>query len=220
MRFPADIADTLYDLGAVKFNQKEPWRLNIHEEYPSAPRSPVYFDIGSLLRSVVQFRRRVAGCILQLVGIHGEEFDLIGDVPQKSTPYVTLMSERTGTPMISPRMTERTHGGKQEISGIWQSGQRVILCDDLRTTNKSFRRAIAVCRRNGLVVVACFGLIDRAAEEGAPIDDVPYIAALTFSELLVYYREKNLIPEELYHTCLCYPRELACYIERYDLLRG
>lgn len=221
--FPADIADMMHDLEVIQFDEQNGWRLNVHDEYPEAPRSPIYMDFGSALRSVRQFRRRVTACVMQLIGEHGELFypiDFIADVPQKATPYVTLISERTGIPMISPRMTDKTHGEDKDISGIWTPGQRVILCDDLRTTNKSFLQAISVCRRNGLVVVACFGVVDRSAQEGAPIGDVPYFSALRLSELLNYYHTKGYVSESTLHRCLRYPRELRTYMERYDLLRG
>lgn len=219
--FPRDIAETMHRLHMVRFGKENGWRLNIHDDFAHAPCSPFYVNIGGAIRSDVQFRRRVCGYILQLIGQHEEPFDLVSDVPQKSTPYVTLISDVSGIPMISPRMTDRTHGEEgQDIDGIYAPGQRVVICDDVRTTNKSFIRAISVCRRNGLTVVACFAVIDRGANEGAPIDGVPCISALLMSQILEYYLERGLVDEKMYQCCLQYPRDLHCYIQRHGLLRG
>lgn len=220
-QFPKDIAETMYRLRMFQFGKEGGWRLNIHDDFPYAPRSPFYVNVGAALRSDVQFRRRVRGCILQLIGQHGEGFDLVSDMPQKSTPYVTLISDTTGTPMISPRMTGRTHGEEEkDIDGIYAPGQRVVICDDVRMTNKSFTRAISVCRQNGLVVVACFTLIDRGTHEGVPIGDVLCIAALPMSKILAYYLERGFIDEDVYRCCLQYPQKLHCYIQRHGFLRG
>ena len=161
MTFRDDLALQLL-ADAVQFGPVEGWRLNIHDEYPDAPRSPFYIDLRPSIRSVPSFRRQLGECISDLIGRGELRLDCISDVPQAGTPLVTTVSDLTGIPMISPRLEGKRHGTGREIHGIYEPGLRVAIIDDLRTTGGSMRRAAEVHQRHGLEVVAYLAVIDRS----------------------------------------------------------
>lgn len=212
--FPSEMANMMYHYGAVQFDTEQGYLLNIHRDYPEAPRSPFYIDLGPILRSVVRFRRMVVDGMIYMVHSYCGAVDFVSDIPQKSTPYIASLSDTTNIPMISPRMGPKSYGNTDEIIGICPiPGMRVAICDDLRTTNKSFLRVIDLYRGHGLEVAACLGIIDRGLIEGSPIHDIPYFSFMSWSQLLRYYHDKGRISPVVYEKCLEYPVRLQVYLD-------
>jgi len=216
MQFSADMADQLFQNRAVMFDPEKGWRLNTHNRYPddtAIPRSPFYIDLRAPLRSAPLFRKRMTWYMETLLRKSDISFDCISDAPQAVTPLVVALSNMICIPMISPRLNAKSYGLENEIDGFWRAGQSVAIIDDLRTSGRTLKDIIALYRRNGLTVSACFTAIDRSAEEGSFIGDVPYFAGFEWSELLGFYRDRRVITPELYDRCIRYPAELKQYMD-------
>ena len=220
MAFSAYMADQLFQNRAIMFDPENGWRLNTHNRYPDdpdIPRSPFYIDLRAPLRSVPSFRTRAAYYMRGLMRKSGISFALISDAPQAVTPLVVTLSDIAGTPMISPRLNAKSYGLENEIDGFWQAGQSVAIIDDLRTSGGTLTDIIALYRRNGLVVSACFTVIDRSGGEAPFIGDVPYFAGFEWSALLAFYRDRGIVTPELCERCIRYPAELKAYMDAHHL---
>lgn len=114
--------------------------------------------------------------------------------------------------MISPRLNPKGHGIEGDIIGNWESGQRVGIIDDLRTTGGSKEAVIALYEQGGLKVTRVLALVDRGSPEGAPIAGRPFSAVYSWSWLLRFYRSGQLIPAELHQRCAEYPDKLAAHL--------
>lgn len=206
------VARRLLEVGCVSFDAGEGYRLVIHEKHPPAPRSPFYIDLR-LLRSIPRLLNDVAGLMVEEWGQLWSGVDLVSDVPVASTPIVTLISQKTGIPMISPRLAENTHGlATGGIIGLWQPGQRVAVIDDLRTTGGSKEQVIALYEGKGLKAVAVMALVDRGSPEGAEVAGQPFFSIYWWSLLLQFYRERRLISGELFQRSVRYPHELVLHV--------
>lgn len=216
MIFNTDMAGQLTLHRAIMFDPDKGWALNTHKRYPDAPRSPFYIDLRAPLRSVPSFRRHAAQYMEKFLFESGVSFDYISDAPQAVTPLVVVLSDMISVPMISPRLNAKDYGLEREVDGFWQAGRSVIIIDDLRTGGGTLRDIIALYRRNGLMVNACFTVIDRSAARDPWIGDVPYFAGFNWDELLDFYRDQHIVASELYNRCMRYPAELEHYISMHQ----
>lgn len=204
------VARRLFEIGAIGFRE-ERYHLAIHEKHPQAPLSPFYIDLR-LLRSYPRLLNDVAGLIVEATPTAWEELDCLSDVPVAATPIVTLVSQKTGIPMISPRLSPKGHGVEGKILGAWEPGQRVGIIDDLRTTGGSKEAVIALYEQHGLKVTRVVALVDRGSPEGAPVAGRPFSAVYAWSGLLQFYRSGEIIPASLHERCVEYPNKLAAHL--------
>ncbi len=193
----------LFNCGAVKFGE---FRLKLHEKNPDAPLSPVYIDLR-VLRSFPSILQMAASALRELTS--ELKYNRYADVPTAATPIVTIMSNISRTPMISPRMTDKTHGLKGKIDGVFTLGQTVLLVDDLITKADSKLEAIAVLEENGLTVHDVAVLVDREQGGAQELTKRGYTCHSVFklSGLVWFYLAKGLIDGATHDKVTTYLRE-------------
>jgi orotate phosphoribosyltransferase len=89
----------------------------------------------------------------------------IAGVELGGVPLATALSLETNIPAIIVRRQAKEYGTARDVEGVWESGERVVLVEDVLTTAS---QAIAAAKRlveHGLDVVRIIYVIDR--EEGA-----------------------------------------------------
>ncbi|MEE9913579.1 MAG: orotate phosphoribosyltransferase [Deltaproteobacteria bacterium] len=133
-------------------------------------------------------------------------FDMIKDAPVTAAGGLTLgadpiadalavISWQKGRPVKSfiVRKDVKDHGTKSAIEGSVQSGERVVIIDDVITTGGSTITAIDHARRAGLVIDRVITLIDR--EEGGRENILQHVdhvqSVLTRTEIMAL-RERKL----------------------------
>lgn len=190
----------LFDIGAVKFGA---FKLKLHEKKPDAPLSPIYIDLR-VLRSFPTAMDITVEVYKELVA--GLKFDLYADVPTAATPIVAVLSHKTKTPMISPRLEEKKHGIKRPIDGVFKEGQVALLVDDLITKAESKLEAISILEENGLQVQDVVVLIDREQGGVQELERRGYACHMAFKlgELLRLYLEAEKISREQYERTMTY----------------
>src|SRR3989344_1111456 len=155
-------AGELYRLGMFRDKIGSPdgkgFRLKLHQSRPDAPLSPYYIDLR-ILRSHPTTAKITAVHLFEEM-FDGFAYDVFADVPTAITPVVSSLSDRLGTPMITPR-TAKGHGGGGNIDGIWSKGDIALLLDDLVTEAHSKLEAAQVLRAGGIEVRNVFVLLDR-----------------------------------------------------------
>ncbi|MBM4108514.1 MAG: orotate phosphoribosyltransferase [Phycisphaerae bacterium] len=80
-------------------------------------------------------------------------------------PLVTAASLRTGVPCLFVRNQKKEYGTGKQLEGAVESGDVVVLLEDVATTGGQALEAVAVLRGAGARVVAVIATIDRL--EGA-----------------------------------------------------
>lgn len=193
------VADALFDLGAIKFGA---FRLKLHEKNPDAPLSPIYVNLR-LLRSYPDAMKGVVGIFRDMS--QGLQFDCYADVPTAATPIVAVLSYLTQVPMITP-WKAKTHGAPGTIDGAFREGQAALLVDDLVTKAGSKLEAIQVLERNGLRVQDVMVLVDReqGGREQLKEDGYRLHSAFRLSTLLRWYLNTGKISQGRYEEVMAY----------------
>ncbi len=106
---------------------------------------------------------------LRVIAERGWRPDSVGGLTLGADPVsyaIAYASQHAGTPTraFTVRKEAKTHGTGKLIEGPFESGDRVVVIEDVITTGGSALRAASAIRAAGGVVVGVLAIVDR--EEG------------------------------------------------------
>ncbi len=182
----SSLANSLLDSGCVKFGQ---FTLK------SGLLSPIYIDLRQLV-GYPKVLAEVAAAYLPI--LKTLTFDRLAALPYAALPIAAAISLQGGWPMIYPRKEVKEYGTRAEIEGVYSTGERAVVIDDLATTGGSKFEAIEKLTDAGLVVTDVIVLIDRqsGAVEALAEKGFRMQAIFTLSQLLDIWESTGRIPLE------------------------
>ena len=103
-----------------------------------------------------------------------------------AVPLVAATSVETGNPYVIVRKQRKDYGTGNLIEGVLESGEEVVVIEDIATTGTSAAEAVEALRDAGAVVERVLVVVDReeGARETLADHDVELEALLTASDLL------------------------------------
>lgn len=155
-----EVASILYDVGAVIFRPKQPFK------YDSGILSPVYTD-NRLLISHPKQREKVVDFLVEKVKQIGIP-DVIAGTATAGIPHAAFIAQRLKIPMVYVRAEPKSHGRGNQVEGVVRRGQKAIVVEDLISTAGSSVRVIEALRKLGAKVtdeIAIFTYHLKESEE-------------------------------------------------------
>ncbi len=199
------LAEALFRLGGVKFGEFTLGRTTVG--------SPIYVDPKVLLREPRILARAArlikseleAGLAMREPRFHS--FDLVAGVPFGGLHLATAYSLASDVPVIygvPPKMD----GGEPKIEGRFKEGESVLIIDDLITTGGSLIETLGILKGAGLVVHDAIVLVDRGQGGGERLKrhGLHLVPLLNLSQMLNFYRSRDMITEEDFKRSLDYVR--------------
>ncbi len=141
----AIIAEKLLQIKAIKLNVEKPFT------WASGLRSPIYCD-NRITLSFHELRTYIRQQLVKAVQEHFEGVDVIAGVATAGIPQGVLVAEALGLPFVYVRSEKKSHGLTNQIEGRINSGQSVVVVEDLVSTGKSSLAAVDALRDAGAVV--------------------------------------------------------------------
>jgi orotate phosphoribosyltransferase len=186
------IAEFLLQIKAIKLQPENPFT------WASGWKSPIYCDNRKTL-SYPQIRTYIRQ---QFVATIQEQFgkpDVIAGVATGGIAQGALVAQDMGLPFVYVRSEAKKHGLTNMIEGVVESGQSVVVIEDLISTGGSSLKAVQALRDAGCVVkgmVAIFTYdFDAAAKNLADAKCVT--ATLTdYARLIQQALNKGYISEK------------------------
>jgi len=155
------ISEYLLQIKAVKLNAKEPFT------WASGLKSPIYCDNRKTL-SFPKIRTYIRQQFVNIINEEYGSFDVVAGVATGAIAHGVLVAQELGLPFVYVRSAEKKHGLENLIEGYYESGQSVVVIEDLISTGKSSLNAVEALKGAGLKVkgmVAIFSYnLDKAAE--------------------------------------------------------
>jgi len=197
-----ELALALFDIGVIEFGA---FKLKLHEKNPDAPLSPFYIDLRKL-QSFPLVARKVAIALVDKMRELEIKPDRISGIPEAFVPIVALMMDWGNIPMITLRNNKKIHGISQDIMGVFEKGQEVLLVDDTVTNAHTKLEAIQKMEANDLVVNNLLVVVDRQQGGRPELKEKGYELYSLFSieDLLNLYLQEGRISPEKYNESMAY----------------
>ena len=185
-------AEVLLQVNAIKLSPQAPFT------WASGWKSPIYCDN----RIVLSFPP-IRNYIRETMGKHIEKEygkpDVIAGVATGAIGIGILVAEYLGLPFIYVRPDAKGHGRKNQIEGFIESGQNVVVVEDLISTGKSSLNAVKALKEAGINVkgmVAIFTYGFDIASKNFEAENIRLNTLSNYENLLEEALETNYISEK------------------------
>lgn len=186
------ISEYLLQIKAVKLNVKEPFT------WASGIKSPIYCDNRKTL-SYPKVRTFIRQQFVEIINELYGNVDLIAGVATGAIALGVLVAQELGLPFVYVRSSEKKHGLENKIEGVYQSGQSVVVIEDLVSTGKSSLNAVDALRAGGCKVkgmLAIFNYNLDIANENFKNAKCQLNTLADYNELVNQAVEKNYISDK------------------------
>lgn len=164
------IAKDLLEIQAVFLRPEEPftWASGIH--------SPIYTD-NRLILSAPTVRQQVEQAIADTIREHYPAAEMLMGTATAGIAHAALAASLLDLPMGYVRGGNKDHGRQNRIEGRLESGQKVVVVEDLISTGGSVLEVVDVLREAGaevlgIVSIFTYGMqksIDRLQQAKVPL---------------------------------------------------
>lgn len=187
-----EIVSHLLDIKAVALKPNDPFT------WSSGLKSPIYCD-NRLTLSYPTVRRAIADGLVQLIEQHFAGVAVIAGTATAGIPHAAWVSERMELPMAYIRSKSKGHGKGNQIEGVINEGDRVVIVEDLISTGGSVITAAEAVREAGAEVVGVVAIFTYGLESGQTNLQNANIEAVTLTDydaLLQVSLERNEITND------------------------
>jgi orotate phosphoribosyltransferase len=155
------VAEFLLQIKAIKLDVNKPFT------WASGLKSPIYCDNRKTL-SYPKVRTYIRQEFVKLINEAFGTIDVVAGVATGAIAQGALVAQEMGLPFVYVRSSKKGHGLDNQIEGVIESGQSVIVVEDLVSTGQSSLAAVhalreAGCNVKGMVAIFSYNL--KAAEE-------------------------------------------------------
>jgi orotate phosphoribosyltransferase len=136
------VAEFLLQIKAVKLQPENPFT------WASGWKSPIYCDNRKTL-SYPQIRTYIRQQFVETINKHFAKPDVIAGVATGGIAQGALVAQDLGLPFVYVRSEAKKHGLTNMIEGDIESGQSVVVIEDLISTGGSSLKAVEALREKG-----------------------------------------------------------------------
>jgi len=152
----AKVAGSLLQIKAIKLNNNSPftWASGLH--------SPIYCDNRKAL-SFPKIRTYIRQELVRAIAEYFGDIEVIAGVATAGIPQGILVAQELGLPFVYVRSSKKEHGMTNQIEGVINEGQSVVVIEDLVSTGKSSLNAVHALREakanvKGMAAIFTYGL--------------------------------------------------------------
>ncbi len=185
-------AELLLQIKATKLSPNEPFT------WASGWKSPIYCD-NRITLSYPSVRVFLRSEMAKIVKFKFGKPDVIAGVATGAIAVGVLIAEELGIPFVYVRPEPKKHGRKNQIEGHLESGQNVVVIEDLISTGKSSLQAVEALKEAGAIVkgmVAIFTYEFEIAKENFEQANIDLITLSNYSHLIEQAADSNYITED------------------------
>ncbi len=191
MTVSEQLAKIALQIGAIRLDTENPFT------WASGYRMPVYND-NRLLLGNADHRLLIAQGFQKVLKENKVATDVVAGTATAGIPPATTLADLIKVPLIYVRSAPKAHGMHNQIEGVLQEGQRVIVIEDLVSTGGSALNAVEAIRSSGGKVDHCFCIFTygfQEAEDEFAKSDCQLHALLTLEQLIDFGAESGALTE-------------------------
>lgn len=186
------VADFLLQIKAVKLQPSNPFT------WASGIKSPIYCDNRKTL-SYPLIRTAIRQTFSEQITEAFGKVEVIAGVATGGIAIGALVAEELGLPFIYVRSAAKGHGLENMIEGDVQSGQRVVVIEDLISTGGSSLKAVEALREAGCNVLGLAAIFTYGFEEAKKSfaeATCPYFTLSDYDHMIEHAISTNYINEK------------------------
>ena len=185
-------AEVLLQVNAIKLSPKEPFT------WASGWKSPIYCD-NRIILSFPPIRNYIRETMAKQIEKQYGKPDVIAGVATGAIGIGMLVAEYLGLPFIYVRPDAKGHGRKNQIEGFIESGQNVVVVEDLISTGKSSLNAVKALKEanikvKGMIAIFTYGF--DVATKNFEQEDIQLQTLSNYESLLEQALETSYITEK------------------------
>jgi len=192
MKRELSIAEKLLQINAVKLNPQNPFT------WASGWKSPIYCDNRKIL-SYAHVRDYIKSEMTNAVFTVFPDAEVIAGVATAGIPWGALVADLLSLPFIYVRSKPKEHGMGNQIEGVLNAGQKVVVIEDLISTGKSSLEAVkAIQEAQGEVIGLCslFTYEFPIAQQIFSAENIKTLSLSNYSSLIDIALEKKIISDD------------------------
>ncbi len=192
MSTPKHFAEKLMQIKALQINLQKPYT------WASGWKSPVYCDNRKVL-SYPYVRDFVKSELANMILDRFPDAEVIAGVATAGIAIGVMAADLLKLPFIYVRAKPKEHGMGNQIEGVLEKGQKVVVIEDLISTGKSSLQVVDVLRQEGAEVLGMCGLFTYGfpvADEAFAKAGVPLYTISNYSALMEVGEEQKLTTPE------------------------
>ena len=152
------LASFLLQIKTIKLNPANPFT------WASGLKSPIYCD-NRVTLSYPQVRTFIReGFVKMCLDKYGKP-DVIAGVATGGIPQGALVAQELGVPFVYVRSEKKSHGLNNQVEGVINSGQSVVIIEDLVSTGKSSLLAVEALREKGADIKGMLAIFTYGMEK-------------------------------------------------------
>lgn len=186
------VAEFLLQIKAIKLQPEEPF------VWASGWNSPVYCDNRKTL-SYPHVRDFVKSELANMILEQFPDADAIAGVATAGIAHGIMAADLLKLPFLYVRSKPKEHGMGNQIEGVLEAGQKVVVVEDLISTGKSSLEVAEVVRAHGATVIGMVGLFTYGFPEAAAAFEkanVPLFTISNYSALMEVAEDQKIISTE------------------------
>ncbi len=154
------VAEFLLQAKAIKLSPTKPFT------WASGLKSPIYCD-NRITLSFPHIRTYIRQQFVKLIEEKYGKPDAIVGVATGGIAQGVLVAQEMGLPFAYVRPEQKSHGLQNQIEGLLEEGQSVVVIEDLVSTGKSSLNSVAAlrnkkCKVNGMVSIFTYQFAEAA----------------------------------------------------------
>ena len=185
-------AELLLQVNAIKLSPSKPF------QWASGWNSPIYCD-NRVTLSYPPVRVFLKEEMAKIAELEYGKPDVIAGVATGAIAIGVLVAQELGVPFIYVRPEPKKHGRKNQIEGHLESGQNVVVVEDLISTGMSSLNAVEALKEAGAVVkgmVAVFSYGFDVATKNFKEKNVNLATLCNYDNLLEQALDSNYITQK------------------------
>lgn len=190
------VSEILLNIKSFSINTKQPFR------FVSGILSPIYLDCRRLI-SYPHERKIVIDRAVDIVKneIGEDNIDVIAGGETAGIPFASWLSDRLNKSMIYVRKIPKGYGKKRQIEGVLNTGQRVLLFEDMVTNAESKINFFNGVKNDGGKMEHCLVIFEYGYESARQIlmeygielySMTDLNSVLTFGKKTGYFSEEEI----------------------------
>ncbi len=196
MSTPKQFAEKLLQIKALQINLQKPYT------WASGWHSPVYCDNRKVL-SYPYVRDFVKSELANMILEKFPDAEVIAGVATAGIAHGVMAADLLKLPFIYVRSKPKEHGMGNQVEGVLERGQKVVVVEDLVSTGKSSLQVVDVLRELGAEVLGMCALFTYGfpvADEAFAKAGLPLYTISNYKALMEVGEEQNIIAPEQKET--------------------